>query len=145
MTERFFGEARADCTPVGDEYESVKSPSVLYDLLSQLWCADTCAPRMRERWSEENKTLGQCSISAFLAQDIFGGEVYGVPLGDGNYHCFNVVGACCFDLTSAQFDHPLCYKIEDEYRQKREVHFAKAEKKARYEYLKSALTDILKQ
>lgn len=50
-----------------------------YDLLSHIWSADTCAPRMRQNWSPENKTLGQCSITAFLLQDIYGGEVYGVP------------------------------------------------------------------
>ena len=79
------------------------TPRDYYDLLSQIWSADTCTPRMRQNWSPENKTLGQCSITAFLLQDIYGGEVYGVPLGDGNYHCFNVVGDCVFDLTSEQF------------------------------------------
>ena len=62
---------------------------------------------MQEKWSEANPTCGQCSITAFLVQDIFGGEVYGVSLGDGNYHCFNKVGDAVFDLTSEQFDHPL--------------------------------------
>ena len=70
-------------------------------------------------------------------QDIFGGEVYGVPNGDGNYHCFNVVGDAEFDLTSEQFDHPLEYTRD--FPQSRETHFAKAEKKARYETLKDAL------
>lgn len=31
-------------------------------------------------------TLGQCSITAFLAQDIFGGEVYGILRPGGNYY-----------------------------------------------------------
>ena len=53
------------------------TPRDYYDLLSQIWSADTCAPRMRQNWSPENKTLGQCSITAFLLQDIYGGEVYG--------------------------------------------------------------------
>ena len=114
------------------------TPRSYYDLLSDIWCADTCAPRMRAEWTPENKTLGQCSITAFLMQDIFGGEVYGVPLGDGNYHCFNAVGSCVFDLTSEQFgvqklDYDNCPE------QKRSVHFAKAEKKERYEKLKAAL------
>jgi len=114
------------------------TPRSYYDLLSDIWCADTCAPRMRAEWTPENKTLGQCSITAFLMQDIFGGEVYGVPLGDGNYHCFNAVGSCVFDLTSEQFgvqklDYDNCPE------QKRSVHFAKSEKKERYEKLKAAL------
>ena len=113
------------------------TPRDYYTLLSSIWCADTCAPRMRKDWTEEHKTLGQCSITAFLVQDIFGGEVYGVPLGDGNYHCFNKVGDAVFDLTSEQFDHPLAYTMD--FPQSRETHFAKAEKKARYETLKEAL------
>ena len=70
-------------------------------------------------------------------QDIFGGEVYGVPNGDGSFHCFNKVGDAVFDLTSEQFDHPIEYRLDTP--QKRETHFAKAEKKSRYEALKAML------
>lgn len=118
------------------------TPRDYYDLLSNAWSKDTCAPRMREEWTKENKTLGQCSITAFLMQDIYGGKVYGVPLGDGNFHCFNAVGECVFDLTSEQFgDVKLDYGHCPE--QFRDVHFAKAEKKARYEYLKKRLFELL--
>ncbi len=118
------------------------TPCDYYDLLSDIWCAETCAPRMRANWSSENRTLGQCSITSFLMQDIFGGRVYGVPLGDGNFHCFNVVDGCCFDLTSEQFgDTVLCYDNCPE--QFREVHFAKAEKHERYLHLKARLLEAL--
>jgi hypothetical protein len=114
------------------------TPRDYYDLLSDLWSADTCAPRMRGDWSPDNKTLGQCSITAFLMQDLYGGKVYGVPLSDGNFHCFNVVGDCVFDLTSEQFgDRVLDYEHVTE--QSREVHFAKEEKRQRYEYLRNKL------
>ena len=97
---------------------------------------------MRERWSKENQTLGQCSITAFLAQDIFGGKVYGILRPGGNYHCYNVVGDCCFDLTSEQFgDEILDYRENPE--QFREVHFQKEEKRQRYEYLKKELETYL--
>ena len=49
------------------------TPRNYYDLLSGIWCVDTCAPRMRAEWTPKNRTLGQCSITAFLIQDIFGG------------------------------------------------------------------------
>lgn len=111
-----------------------------YDFLSGIWCAKTCAPRMRSEWSEENKTLGQCSVTAFALQDIFGGKVYGVPLDDGNFHCFNIIDGIVFDLTSEQFgDTALNYENCPE--QFRNVHFAKEEKKKRYEYLKKALEE----
>lgn len=114
------------------------TPCDYYDLLSGIWCAETCAPRMRKDWTIDNRTLGQCSITAFLIQDIYGGKVYGVPLGDGNFHCFNDVDGCVFDLTSEQFgDTRLDYANCPE--QDRAVHFAKAEKKERYELLKERL------
>ncbi len=117
------------------------TPRDYYDLLSGIWSADTCAPRMRNEWSPENKTRGQCSVTAFLLQDLFGGSVLGIRLNDGNYHCFNKVGGCVFDLTSEQFkDKELDYNDCEE--QFREIHFAKDEKRLRYELLKSKLKDI---
>lgn len=136
MQYNFYGSNNADCKPVNELYPQVKSPAELYDALSEIWCADTCAPRLRSEWTKENKTKGQCSITAFLVQDIFGGRVYGIPLEDGNYHCYNVIGECCFDLTSEQFGEKakeLVYENNPE--QFREVHFAKEEKQQRYEKL----------
>jgi len=116
------------------------TPRDYYDILSGIWCADTCAPRMRNEWSAHNPTLGQCSITAFLMQDFFGGKVYGILRPDGNYHCFNVVDGCVFDLTSEQFgDEALNYDNCPE--QFRETHFAKEEKRLRYEYLRAQLLD----
>lgn len=117
------------------------TPCDMYDQLSKLWCAETCAPRMRERWSEDNRTLGQCSITAFLVQDLFGGKVYGVPLGDGNYHCFNDVDGCVFDLTSEQFGNQ---KLDYEHvvEQSRDTHFAKEEKHLRYQMLRERLMKL---
>lgn len=135
---RFYGWAQADCAPVSGKYPGIGSPKQLYDALLQIWCAETCAPRLRDSWRPENPTLGQCSITAFLVQDIFGGRVYGVLRPGGNYHCYNVVGDRKFDLTSEQFGgETLCYDGNPE--QFREVHFAKAEKRQRYEQLCAAL------
>lgn len=135
---QFYGWETAEVSPVNREYEKIKNPRHLYDLLSEIWCADTCAPRMRKDWTRENQTLGQCSITAFLAQDIFGGEVYGILRSGGNYHCYNVIGDCVFDLTSEQFGEEVL-SYEDNPVQKREVHFAKEEKYQRYQYIKDAL------
>lgn len=135
---KFYGWQTAAVPAVNEEYKQIENPRHLYDLLSEIWCADTCAPRMRDDWTKENMTLGQCSVTAFLAQDIFGGEVYGI-LGSGdNYHCYNVIGDCVFDLTSEQFgEEKLCY--ENNPKQSREIHFAKEEKRLRYEYLREEL------
>ncbi|MCR5686133.1 MAG: GGDEF and EAL domain-containing protein [Lachnospiraceae bacterium] len=138
MEYSFYGWEKAECKPVSDEYRGIGSPRDLYDALSSLWCKYTCAPRMRDKWSKENKTLGQCSITAFLAQDIFGGKVYGITLKDGTIHCFNEVNGCAFDLTSEQFgdrklDYSTCVM------QNRYTQFAKEEKRLRYEFLRDRL------
>ncbi|MCR4861580.1 MAG: hypothetical protein K5884_03045 [Ruminococcus sp.] len=138
MSYNFYGWEKADVSPINDDFKGIDDPRQLYDILTGIWCEYTCAPRLREKWSKDNITLGQCSITAFLAQDIFGGKVYGVLRPGGNYHCYNVVGEAVFDLTSEQFgDEKLDYTNNPE--QLREVHFAKAEKRERYEYLKAEL------
>ncbi len=135
---RFYGWEQADAPAVTEEYPGIRTPKDLYDALCGVWCKDTCAPRMQKEWSEQNKTLGQCSVTAFLAQDIFGGKVYGIPREGGNFHCYNVAGGRVFDLTSEQFgDEKLDYGKNPE--QFREVHFAKEEKRMRYEHLRQKL------
>ena len=132
---KFFGhENVGNIKPISKAYPNVKNPLDLYDKMSEIWCDYSCAPRMRKDWSKNNKTVGQCSITSFLIQDIFGGEVYGVPLKEGGYHCFNVVNGIKFDLTSEQFkEEKLIYTLD--YPQSREVHFASEEKYQRYLYL----------
>ena len=142
MEYKFYGSDTNDIKPVSEKYNKIKNQRDLYDILSNIWCKDTCAPRMRDNWNIDNKTLGQCSITSFLVQDIFGGKVYGIKLNDGNYHCYNVIGDVKFDLTSEQFDHKLIY--DDLYEQDRSVHFSKKEKYERYLYLSNRLDEYLK-
>lgn len=134
---RFYGWETAGITD-----ERGLTPRDYYDLLKGIWCEETCAPRMRKDWSAANPTLGQCSITAFLLQDIYGGKVRGVPLPDGNYHCFNDVGGCVFDLTSEQFG-TAALRYTDCPEQSRAVHFAKDEKRERYALLKRKLLEAL--
>lgn len=139
---KFYGWKEANVLAITNLYKGINTPKDLYDALSKTWCVDTCTPRLREKWSLDNKTVGQCSITAFLAQDIFGGHVYGIPLADGNYHCYNVIGDCCFDLTSEQFENEILV-YENNPEQFRNVHFAKEEKRLRYEDLKERLERFL--
>ncbi len=134
----FKGWERAVIPARNSDYPGIRTPKDLYNALWFLWSAETCAPRMRGDWNEENRTLGQCSVTAFLAQDIFGGKVFGIPLSDGGFHCYNAVGDCVFDLTSEQFgEQELIYTGNPE--QLRYEHFRKEEKRQRYEMLKAAL------
>ena len=142
MDYRFFGWQTADLPAITTEYKGIQTPRDLYDALSEVWCGETCAARMRMQWTKDNMTLGQCSITAFLVQDVFGGDVYGVPLEDGNFHCFNDVDGHIFDLTSEQFgDVVLDYSTGVP--QSREIHFSKDDKKERYELLKNRLKQKL--
>ncbi|MBQ9894679.1 MAG: hypothetical protein IJM38_04760 [Ruminococcus sp.] len=141
MSYSFYGWETAVVPPINNIYKGIDSPQKLYDILNEIWCEYTCAPRLRDKWSKNNVTLGQCSITAFLVQDIFGGKVYGVLRPGGNYHCYNVVGDAVFDLTSEQFgDEKLNYTDNPE--QLREVHFSKTEKYERYVYLKNKLKEF---
>ena len=86
----FWGWENSDTPTITDEYPGINTPKELYDALSHIWCAYTCTPRLKDSWTKENMTLGQCSITAFLVQDIFGGDVYGIRRPGGNYDCYNV-------------------------------------------------------
>ena len=130
---KFYGWERADIKDARG-----LTPRDYYDLLYNLWTADTCTPRLRQNWTPENRTLGQCAITAFLMQDIYGGKVHGVRLESGSFHCFNVVGDLVFDLTSEQFGNQvLNYANCPE--QNREEHFARPDKRERYELLRDRL------
>lgn len=137
----FYGHENASKVTAPKNEYGVITPLDLYDRLLNIWSVNTCAPRLRPKWSPENPTLGQCSITAFLAQDIFGGDVYGVKSESG-IHCYNVVGGISFDLTSEQFGE----KAKDlDYtpilKQDREApnHFGNGEKRDRYMLLKKTL------
>lgn len=134
----FYGWEQADVPAVNDEYRGINTPLDLYDALSFVWSRETCASRMRMDWSEDNRTLGQCSITAFLVQDIFGGKVYGIPLENGSVHCYNDVDGHVFDLTSEQFGGEIL-DYSDNPEQDRNIHFSKDDKKERYELLRSRL------
>ena len=143
VSYKFYGASNCDVAPINKEFK-IKNPKELYDALLHVWKKETCAPRMQNDWSLDNITLGQCSITAFLVQDIFGGLVYGVKLKDGNFHCYNVIGNAKFDLTSEQFKEEIL-DYSDKYIQLREEHFKKEEKHNRYLLLKEGLKKYLEQ
>lgn len=139
----FYGSREAKGVLALDHpYAGIRTPADLYDALWEIWCAETCAPRMRAQWSPDNRTLGQCSVTAFLAQDIFGGEVRGMPTREGGVHCYNVVNGTVFDLTSQQFQDraaDLVYGADPVQERESPAHFGKEEKRKRYELLRAAL------
>lgn len=110
----------------------------LYDDLTHCWCRETCAARMRPDWSERNMTLGQCSITSVIVQELLGGRIFGVPLEDGGMHCFNETDGVFFDLTSEQFGNKAGELVyTDKFPLSREGILADPAKKERYELLKA--------
>ena len=141
MKEAFYGMEYAEIRPERETDGFSGTLREMYERLGKAWCAETCAPRMRGNWTPENRTLGQCSVTAFLVQDYFGGTVYGIPLPEGGFHCYNVIGGQVFDLTDAQFgEKKLDYGGKNP-EQFREVHFRDAEKQERYLRLKARFRD----
>lgn len=144
MNYKFYGCDTVSVTPVNKAYSKIRDQRHLYDLLFDCWCIETCAPRCRKDWSETNRTEGQCSITAFIVQDIFGGEVYGLTSPSGGTHCFNKIGNIVFDLTSEQFGNlKLDYKLDKP--QFREIHFQDKEKENRYNLLKKKLFEKIEK
>ena len=137
MNVSFYGNDK-QFMPVKSVPPGICTPQALYAALRDCWCAETCAPRMRARWSPENPSLGQCSVTAFLAQAIFGGTVWGIPLPEGGFHCFNKACGGVFDLTSEQFGGVIL-NYADAVLQSRERHFSVQEKYARYCLLRRSL------
>ena len=138
MKEAFYGMEYAEIRPERETDGFSGTLREMYERLGKAWCAETCAPRMRGDWTPENRTLGQCSVTAFLVQDYFGGTVYGIPLPEGGFHCYNVIGGQVFD---AQFgEKKLDYGGKNP-EQFREVHFRDAEKQERYLRLKARFRD----
>ena len=142
MAYKFYGwQNTNDVHPLDSKYNKIKDPKVLYDMLDNIWCEYSCAPRLRKDWSVNNKTLGQCSITAFLVQDIFGGEVYGIPLESGGVHCFNNVDGHIFDLASEQFGDKVLDYV-NVIKQERNAHFSDEDKYNRYKYLWDKLNEL---
>lgn len=139
----FYGYENTQCIrPVSMEYKGINSPNDLYDCLLKVFSRETCTSRLRHLWSEDDPTCGQCSITALVAQDIFGGHVYEMDSPGGSIHSFNEVDGIVFDLTSEQFhekakdlDYSLV-RLQD-----RELRLSNVEKKERYELLKRLIKD----
>ena len=100
---RFYGWQEAGVPAVDRSWPGIDTPLDLYGKLSQIWCAETCAPRLRARWTPENRTLGPVLHHGLFGAGPVRRQVYGILRPGGNYHCYNVVGGHVFDLTSEQF------------------------------------------
>lgn len=99
---RFYGWEYADrIAPVKDC--GAKTLGEFYLACLSAWNAETCSERFRHAWCAENPSTGQCTITAKLVNEYFGGEVLSLPLITGGMHSFNRIGSVIVDLACEQF------------------------------------------
>ena len=99
----FYGMELADknVLPVADD--RIATLGKLHEALLHAWSRETAFPACREDWSMSNPAFGQCTITAMLVHDLFGGTIHRVRLAGGGTHYFNKIDGMYVDLTSSQF------------------------------------------
>ncbi|MCQ2597714.1 MAG: hypothetical protein MJ181_07675 [Treponema sp.] len=140
----YYNHGHREIKAVNQLYKGIETPDDLYEALMHCWTRETCTARLRNKYSESNKTAGQCAITAFLVQDIFGGEIRELDTGRG-LHCYNVINGIAIDLTSEQFGEDaakLCYE-NNPLQPAREIRMAETQKGERYELLKKNLQSYI--
>lgn len=75
----------------------------LHSILPECWSIHSSS-----KWTRENPARGQCSVTALVIQDIFGGEIYKTPTSEG-WHFYNKINEQYYDLTASQFSKEIEY------------------------------------
>ena len=93
---------------------SINTIDELFELLLEVWCKETAYPGCQEEYDRyNNPALGQCAITSLIVNDIFGGTINKVKIGD-IIHYFNIINGHYIDLTSSQFNSKVDYSINEE-------------------------------
>lgn len=71
-------------------------------LLTMSWNYETCSPGLKNEWSEDNHSLGQCAITALIVNDYFGGKIMRCMTPTGS-HYYNLINNQIIDFTVEQF------------------------------------------
>ena len=66
------------------------------------------SPATSGGWLDESPARGQCSVTALLLNESFGGDILKTPLPEGT-HFYNRIGGERVDLTDKQFEAPITY------------------------------------
>ena len=74
----------------------------LKQLLIKSWNFETCSPGLRDKWSKENSSLGQCATTSLIVNDFFGGKIMRCMASSGS-HYYNILDDELVDLTVEQF------------------------------------------
>ena len=80
----------------------------LKKILFECYSKDLCYPKIEKEWSEKNRYLGMCAITALIVNDYFGGDICKIHVGDFS-HYFNLLDSKIIDLTVEQFGEKISY------------------------------------
>lgn len=115
-----------------------------YMACTHAWCAETCSARFREGWTADNPSLGQCTITAALVHEYFGGDVLALPLIGGGMHSFNRIGGHIVDLACEQFGRDALLDFENAVTIDARALLSDADKAARCALLRERLMQAAK-
>lgn len=99
----YYGMELADKNALPITDDRIATLGKLHEALLHAWSRETAFPACREDWSMSNPAFGQCTITAMLVHDLFGGTIHRVRLAGGGTHYFNKIDGMYVDLTSSQF------------------------------------------
>ena len=77
--------------------------NTILDALFHSWSLQSSS-----KWSKVNPAKGQCGVSAFVVNDLIGGDIRKTKLPDG-WHFYNVFNSKRYDFTTSQFNEAFTY------------------------------------
>ena len=81
----------------------------LRELFIKGWSAETCFPSLKDKWTSENPSLGQCAVTTLIINDLFGGLIL---YNKKHRHYWNVISdGNIIDLTKDQWDEEIRNEI----------------------------------
>ncbi len=110
-------------------------------VLNMAWSKETCVPSLRDNYNDENKSLGQCAITALVVNDYFGGKIMRCMASTGS-HYYNMIDDEIVDLTVEQFMGEIPLYAEGAERT-REYLLSNDDTKSRYLLLLKNVKEIL--
>lgn len=100
LDERQSSQAQGGSVAARLRYDQIFEQ--LLSTLDAAWSRETTHPDFADKWSEENRSAGQCAVTALVVNDYFGGKLAKIYVGDDS-HYFNIIDGEIIDLTAQQF------------------------------------------
>lgn len=114
---------------------------ILKLIFEECWNIDTCYPKSKDLWDEENKCLGQCAVTALIVNDFLGGEIRKCIVGKIS-HYYNFIDGKIVDLTKEQFKQEVINYEKYTVKNRNQI-FCNNDVKRRYELLKTRVLNKL--